>query len=140
MKIGITGAGGYIGCRLVQKLTENTSYEIIACDNGHSQQMKRVNDVDILYGDIQNLEQMEELFSDMDALIHLAAISGLDESEEDPNTAFEVNVVGTENISKVCNKNQIPLLFASSILILLAFAILNSLPFYFPIFQYLENI
>ena len=111
MRIGITGAGGYVGPRLIQLLK---GHDIVACDNGHKQRVKSVGGVEIIDADVRDLAKMEELFKGTDAIIHLAAVTGMDACNADPNHAFEVDVNGTNNICWVCRRHGIPLVFASS--------------------------
>jgi UDP-glucose 4-epimerase len=49
-----------------------------------------------------------------DAVIHLAAISGVGACEKDPKWALHVNVVGTINVVEACKKLGIPVWLASS--------------------------
>lgn len=115
MKLGITGAGGYIGLRLVQKL--HKKHEIVSCDHGYMQGVTRVGDIDIVDADIRDLDRMIELFKDVDVVVHLAAVSGVVACNRDCKTAFQTNIVGTHNLAFVCREYGIPLIFASSMAI-----------------------
>ena len=102
MKIIITGSSGFLGKRLVKSLS------------------KRNHDIfeyDILNGyDILNIEQLEKLFIEYnpDSIIHLAACSDLNIYREKPEISYKINVIGTRNILKICNKHNVRLLFAST--------------------------
>lgn len=113
LKVGVTGAGGYIGLRLVQRLRE-LNHEVVACDHGFMQGPRKTSDVQIKDADIRDLDSMNSLFKDVDSIIHLASISGLVACDKDRKKAFETNVIGTQNLAFVCRENDIPLIFASS--------------------------
>ncbi|KYK38595.1 MAG: hypothetical protein AYK18_16885 [Theionarchaea archaeon DG-70] len=122
-RIGVTGAAGYIGSRVCYELKD--TYDIVPVDNFYGGQVKEIDGIKIINADIQNLKTMEKLLN-VDVVIHLAAISGVDECTPDPHLAYHVNVMGTETIGLICRKNSIPLIFPSSV------AVLGN-PTYFPI-------
>ncbi|AOV94436.1 hypothetical protein AQV86_00750 [Nanohaloarchaea archaeon SG9] len=113
MKIGITGAGGYIGSR-VTKLALEEGYEVVPIDNGYNSQVQEVQGEKVIDQDVRNIEGLKEKFGDVDAIFHLAAITGIPECEEKEDLAYEVNVRGTENIARICSENGIPLVFPMS--------------------------
>ncbi|MBO8142904.1 MAG: NAD(P)-dependent oxidoreductase [Firmicutes bacterium] len=102
MKIIITGGTGFLGKRLCRKLEENDhaimSYDIV---NGY---------------DILNVEQMEETIKSFkpDTIIHLAACADLNIFAKKPEISYKINVIGTRNILKLCQKYNARLLFAST--------------------------
>lgn len=115
-KIGVTGAAGYIGSRVMKRLLEE-GYGVDAIDDFSNNQVDSVQGVDIRHGDVENLEDVETL-SDSDVLLHLAAVSGADDCEEDPEEAYASNVVGTENVAWLCREEGIPLVFPCSMAII----------------------
>lgn len=115
--IGITGAAGYIGSRVTADLVED-GYRVIPIDDFSSGNVSRVHDVKILEIDISNRPTLREIFTNVDTIIHLAAVSGVPDCEENPERSFDVNVRGTENIAWICYEWGIPLIFASSMAVL----------------------
>lgn len=113
MKIAITGAAGYIGSRVMKEAIKN-NMKVIGIDNFSNGQINEINDNKIKNIDIENLEKLENEIKNCDAVLHLAAISGVQDCEENKNKAYKTNIVGTENISFLCYKYNIPLLFVSS--------------------------
>ena len=111
MKIGITGAAGYIGSRLCCELQEE--YEIIPIDNFSKGQVREINGTEVAEADIRNRKLLSDLLT-VDAVVHLAAISDVRECEKDRELAWEVNVVGTQNVALICYQKKIPLVFAST--------------------------
>lgn len=47
-------------------------------------------------------------------VVHLAALVGAKECEEDKEKAYKTNVIGTYNIAKACQKNNIKLVYIST--------------------------
>ncbi len=113
MRIGVTGAGGYVGAGLCGKLMDR-GYEVVMLDNFFQSKVREVHGNKILWVDIRDRYEMEEILKDCDVVIHLAAISGVADCDEMPDKAYEVNIVGTSNIAWLCRKHGIDLIFPSS--------------------------
>ena len=101
MKFILTGHKGLIGSFLLERLKQL----------GH----KPVLLVDIRDGknilDIGKIELKEPA----DLFIHLAAFCKINKTIENPDSAFENNVLGAFNVFEFCRKNKIPkIIFASS--------------------------
>ncbi len=62
---------------------------------------------EFLQGDILDAESLCEFSKGVDCMIHLAAISDVNESVKDPETAKNVNVDGTANVLSCCVANKI---------------------------------
>ena len=97
-KVLLTGGTGFIGTKFLEKYSNEKDFEI-------SVLKEKIEDVKI----IQKIERINP-----DVVIHLAALSGLKNCELNREKAFEVNVIGTENIVKGCIKNNSRLIFLSS--------------------------
>jgi UDP-glucose 4-epimerase len=93
----VTGAAGYIG--------KNLCYKLI--DNGYN-----VIQIDTKYGsDILNVDLYEYT---PDYIIHLAAISGIKDCQDDVDGAIRDNVISLNKISQYSKDLDIPIFFASS--------------------------
>lgn len=115
-KVGITGAAGYIGSRVMKRVLDE-GYDVEAFDNFSDDQVRRVGAVDIREGDVRDTEDVRS-FSDCDVVLHLGAESGVDGCEKDPENAFTSNIVGTENVLWFCRRERIPLVFPCSMAII----------------------
>ncbi len=96
-KILITGAGGMLGAAVCRHLSHLASYEVFAAarnNNSHITAKKT------LVGDLNDSEYISELGNlDVDAVIHCAALTNIEKSEKEPETAFSINAKATENLA-----------------------------------------
>lgn len=110
----ITGANGYIGINLVEKLAKLR--EDIACFvyNHDRKNVGRLNqlDVKIIYGDLLDKNSLKKAIKNAIVVVHLAAAIGSD----DPKLNYDVNFLGTKNLVDECLKNGVKrFVYSSSI-------------------------
>ncbi|WP_436903635.1 NAD-dependent epimerase/dehydratase family protein [Halovenus halobia] len=119
LTVAVTGAAGYIGSRVVHKLQEeHPDWEIIALDNFYLGTIREIGDVTVQHVDIRDRDRLEDTLSGADIVMHLAAISGVDDCEQQADLAYEVNVQGTENVAWFCRKTGAALAFPFSMAVL----------------------
>lgn len=97
MKIFITGATGFIGSRVVNRLNQ-TNHELVCLvrkNNEASERLKTLG-AKLVVGDITDKASMLESMKGCDWVIHLAAVFTL--WEPDNKIYKEVNVNGTRNV------------------------------------------
>jgi nucleoside-diphosphate-sugar epimerase len=94
MKLLLTGADGYIGSYLAPYL-ESKGYDVHKYD-----------------GDIRQFDISS--YSLPDYVIHLAAMTGVRASWNNPKEYFDVNVLGTREVFLECRTYGVPVIFASS--------------------------
>jgi UDP-glucose 4-epimerase len=117
--IAITGAAGYIGSRVIVEMQEvHPEWELIAIDNQYRGQVDSVGDVEIDHVDVRNRDRLEGALEGADVVCHLAAISGVDDCEENADLAYEVNIQGTNNVAWFCRKTGAALAFPFSMAVL----------------------
>ncbi|MDB2283303.1 NAD(P)-dependent oxidoreductase [Halorubrum ezzemoulense] len=117
--VAVTGAAGYIGSRvLVEFQAAHPEWELVGIDNMYRGQVESVGDVEIRHVDIRNRGRLEEALVGADVVCHLAAISGVDDCEENADLAYEVNVTGTNNVAWFCKKTGAALAFPFSMAVL----------------------
>lgn len=114
-KIFVTGADGFIGSNLVQKLLLK-KYKIIALSYYNSfndigwlryVDKKLKKNLEIISGDIRDFNFINNLIKQSDIVIHLAALIGIPYSYKSPKSYIDVNVTGTFNILESAKINKI---------------------------------
>jgi nucleoside-diphosphate-sugar epimerase len=78
----------------------------------------QIGDVDVEHVDIRNRDRLEAALEGADMVMHLAAISGVDDCEANRDLAYEVNVQGTENVAWFCRKTGAALVFPFSMAVI----------------------
>ncbi|WP_135824571.1 NAD-dependent epimerase/dehydratase family protein [Halorussus ruber] len=117
--IAVTGAAGYIGSRVVQQLRAvHPDWNVVAVDNFYLGDVREIEDISVRHLDIRNRDRLEEALDGADIVMHLAAISGVEDCEENRDLAYEVNVQGTANVAWFCRKTGAGLVFPFSMAVL----------------------
>lgn len=127
MHILVTGAAGFIGFHLIQKLLERGD-SVIGIDNLNnyypvSLKEDRLKVIKPLPGfefreiDLSDRQAMDALFKEhrFDRVCHLGAQAGVRYSIENPRAYIDSNVVGFMNVLEGCRNTEVPhLSYASS--------------------------
>jgi UDP-glucuronate 4-epimerase len=130
MKIVVTGAAGFIGHHLTIALLE-LGHEVVGIDNlkpayGDELIPIRLNKIyncnnshkfDLVNLDLSKQSSLEVLdkFSDVNAIVHLAAYPGVRKGEDNPTLYFQNNILSTSVILEFARiKNIEIMLYASS--------------------------
>jgi nucleoside-diphosphate-sugar epimerase len=117
--VAVTGAAGYIGSRVVWQLQrDHPDWNIVALDNFYLGDVRENGDVSVEHVDIRNRSELESALEGSDVVLHLAAISGVDDCDTKPDLAYDVNVVGTANVAWFCEKTGTPLAFPFSMAVI----------------------
>lgn len=101
MKILVTGAKGQLGSDIMEELEKREHIGI---------------GVDIEEMDITDKAAVNRVITEsaVDAVIHCAAYTAVDAAEENVEICKKINAEGTENIAKVCQKLDIPMMYIST--------------------------
>ncbi|MCK4286376.1 MAG: NAD(P)-dependent oxidoreductase [Candidatus Lokiarchaeota archaeon] len=121
MKVLLTGPFGNVGLSTLEELLKrNYDVRVFEIKNKKNRRIstKYKYQVEIIWGDITNLKDVEKAVSGCDVIIHVAAIIP-PLADKYPKLAESVNVGGTSNIIKAMkNQPQKPkLIFTSSVAI-----------------------
>ncbi len=122
MKIIITGGAGFIGSHLVEHLSlVKKIKKIIVLDNlkdGSKKNLKKAlksKKIFLHKADIRNYKKIEKHFKNTDAVIHLAALSDIVPSIEEPRDYLETNFNGTLNILEAMRNHKVQkIIYAAS--------------------------
>lgn len=120
-RILLTGASGTVGKEVLRQLCESSdSFEITVFDKktkySKSLFSKYANRINVVFGDISSGDDIEKVCSNIDTVIHLAAIIP-PLADKNPALAKAVNVTGTKNLID-CIEEKSPgafFLYSSSI-------------------------
>lgn len=115
MKILVTGGAGFIGSNFVRYLVKKyPEYFIINYDKlTYAGNLNNLKDIEnfpnykFIWGDICNFEFLCHLLKDVDAIVHLAAESHVDNSYGNSLTFTKSNTYGTHVLLEAARKNNI---------------------------------
>ena len=99
----VTGGAGYVGSTLVRTLADrrHSVFSIDSLRRGSYSVLKGVSSSHLIVGDIRHREELLKTLDGLgkiDAVLHLAALPGLQLCKEHPEEATAVNVDGTRNV------------------------------------------
>ena len=100
MKALVTGGAGFIGSKLVDFLiTEGHDVTVIDDCSKQSRDEHLWNDkANNVVADIRRLDEIQYLFHGVDCVFHMAALTSIQDSINNPIWTTEVNVMGTCNV------------------------------------------
>lgn len=109
MKVLITGGAGFVGSNLCHYLAEAGNYDVCVIDNLSAGQVEHQlpSGVRITIGDFTDRATISECLRGIDAVIHLAALSGVIDSIEDPRPSFRVNVEGSFQLLELARSAKV---------------------------------
>ena len=114
MKIILTGGAGFIGSHLAEHLILIKKIKkIIIIDNledGSKKNLKNIlsnKKITLIKSDIRIYKKIEKYFKNCKAVIHLAAMSDIVPSIENPMEYFETNFNGTLNVLEAMRKHKV---------------------------------
>ncbi len=110
MKILVTGAAGMLGSALCPELTQR-GHSVFATD------VVPVENEGIEYLDVRSFKQVEQSMGKIKPhiVMHLAAETDVDRCEVEPDHAFLTNAIGTQNVTLLCQKKDLPMVYISTI-------------------------
>ena len=119
MNFLVTGGAGYIGSVLVGMLLLREDkvrvFDKLYFDEKPLEDLKKRygHKLEIIQGDVRNFH--EDILDDIEAVIHLGALSNDPTADFDPKATVDINFKGTVNVAEACKKRGIKRFsFASS--------------------------
>ena len=109
----VTGAAGFIGSNFAEYMVKKyPEYNLVVLDKltyaGNLDNLKQVqNNITFINGDICDLELVTDIFSkyNIDAVVHFAAESHVDNSIKTPFIFTQTNVIGTHTLLEVAKRS-----------------------------------
>ena len=112
MKVMVTGGAGFIGTNLIERLIKD-GHTAVSLDNYDSGlEENHIDSVKYINADIETIEYIKG--DDFDLCFHLAALSRIQPSFENPTDTFRVNVRGTEAVMEWALHNNVKVVYAGS--------------------------
>lgn len=109
MRIVVTGAAGFLGTHIVQRLVED-GHSV----SGFDQQPLANSDSRSLIGDLRDPEAVETAVSGNEAICHVGAIGDVYLAAETPALAAAVNVTGSANVASAAARAGARVIYAST--------------------------
>lgn len=99
-KILVTGGAGFIGTNFVRYVIKNNpDVQIVVLDKltyaGNTDNLKDLDRVQLVVGDINDAELVDQLVQKTQAVVHFAAESHNDRALHDPSIFMQTNLMGT---------------------------------------------
>jgi len=119
-KFIITGGAGFIGSNLVKALLEKGAESILIIDDlstGSESNISSVlNDerIEFINSRIEDVDNLDNLFSSYDFCYHLAAGVGVQYIMENLSDSLLTNILATHKVLESCQTNNIPVLLTST--------------------------
>lgn len=114
-KIFVTGASGFIGRHLLNRLADADRYAVVCLTrnlNGIDRRLQTLENVKWLEGALSDPTSYEQALGQVDTVIHLAAATGASSTDE----LHRINELGTKTLLEACESANVrQLLFMSSI-------------------------
>ena len=110
MNILVTGGSGFLGRHLLQALKDD-GHENLRTFNRSACHDLQKQGIGVHQGDLIDFEAVNSAVQRCDAVFHVAAKAGVWGSYR---SYYETNVIGTENVLKACQKNNVRYLIYTS--------------------------
>lgn len=111
-KLLVTGGAGFIGSNFVHHVVANTDDHVTVLDKltyaGNRVSLAGLPEdrVRLVEGDIADAALVDELFAEVDAVVHYAAESHNDNSLHDPRPFLDTNIIGTYTLLEAARKHD----------------------------------
>ncbi|MCU0317589.1 MAG: SDR family NAD(P)-dependent oxidoreductase [Fimbriimonadaceae bacterium] len=117
-KILVTGGAGFIGSHLVRHLVAE-GRQVVVLDDLSSGRLERLHDLDGRFvfhaGDVRDLDGIQGVVEDCEAVVHLAAEPSVKKSVDDPFHTHSINYGGTLAVAEAARlAGGRKIIFASS--------------------------
>lgn len=115
-KVLVTGGAGFIGSHLVDSLLAH-DYQVVVLDNcsaGNKICSKSLQKIQFYQGDVRDFKVVLQAVKECEAVVHLAAVVGVDQVIHRQTETIETETIGTQNIIKAAKENLVKKIIYSS--------------------------
>jgi len=116
MRFLVTGAAGFIGSHLVERLIEE-GHDVVGFDDlseGTMDNLTGIADAELIRGDLRDPGAVSRAAARCDAILHHGAMKSVPRSVRIPEVFTDVNIRGTLNVLVAARAADAALVFASS--------------------------
>ena len=118
----VTGAGGFIGSRLCERLVEEgASVRAFVRYTSRAEigllkllPPEILTNIEIIRGDLRDFSAVEQAAKGVDTVFHLGALISIPYSYVHPVETVQTNVIGTMNVLEACRKTGVKLVHTST--------------------------
>lgn len=109
-KVGVTGGMGFVGRYVVEELLRK-GYTPVIFDHHKRSSGEYPEGVEVFLGDVRDEVAMTEFGAHIDAMIHLAAVLGTQETVKNPRPAVRSNLEGGMNFLEAVAQYNLPAVY-----------------------------
>ena len=117
MKCLVTGGAGFLGSHLIERLLLD-KHSVVCLDDfstGREKNLANVeNEIQIIKGDIREIEVVSEAIKGIDCVFHLAAQISVSRSVREPQFDASVNILGMITLLEAIKKDQVKFIYIST--------------------------
>lgn len=111
-RILVTGGAGFVGTNLIKELLKLEHSVVSMDDYSIGTNLNHQKGAKYIKGDINQIQDL--ILNDFDFCFHLAGLSRIQPSFEDPKETFRVNTEGTLKVLEWANKNNTKVIYSGS--------------------------
>jgi NAD dependent epimerase/dehydratase len=115
MNVLVTGAGGFIGSHLTERLVEiGSKIKVIVRYNSRSDwgllemlPKEKLDEIEVIMGDLRDGDAVRNAVKDVDTIFHLGSLIAIPYSYVHPRETIETNIIGTLNVLTAARENGV---------------------------------
>ena len=112
-KAVVVGGSGFIGSHVADHLSD-AGYQVTIYDKIQSQWLR--NDQEIVIGDIQDSEKLNQTIVGAEVVYNFAALADLNQALEQPLKTVNINILGNINVMEACHAHGVKrFIYASTV-------------------------
>jgi len=114
MRVLVTGGAGFIGTNLIKRLLKE-GHEVISIDDySTGSKENEVSGCEYIDGKVEHIKIYSKLNKHFDLIYHLAGLSRIQPSFNNPQETFNVNTGGTQAVCEFARLNNAKVVYAGS--------------------------